>query len=111
MAFKTWASGDILTAADLNGTVVKCQSLYKVVAGQTAFSLSSQNGTAVTVTYGVTFSTIIAVILSAQSSSSVPIVAYMNGAPGLSTASCRADVSNLSSQSCSGAIHWWAIGT
>jgi|SRR6266496_3750386 len=111
MAFKTWASGDVLTAADLNAFVVKCQSLYKVVAGQTAYTITATNGVGITVTYGVTFTTIIALLLTPRSNSAIPLIAYMNGAPGLSTAAARVETPGGGNTSVTGEVHWIAIGT
>ena len=116
MAFKTWASGDILTAADLNGTVMKCQSLYKVVAGQTGYTITANtSSTTQSVSYGVTFSTLIAFIIGGiESNSSIDLVGTLNGAPGLSTASVRIvekDGNNIVAGVSGRNIHWIAIGT
>lgn len=111
MAFKTWASGDILTASDLNAFVVKCQSLYKMVVGTTPYSISATNSTTVTVSYGVTFTTILAVISTIRSGSNIGLLATLMGAPGVSSAAVYVSTPGGGNTTISGDIHWMAVGT
>jgi|SRR5215471_6183068 len=111
MAYKTWASGDVLTASDLNSFVVKTQSLYKVQAGTTAYTISSAAAANFTVTYGPTFATVIAFLITVKSSANVDLVGTQNGSPGLSTCSVRLAEKSGISGTYSGDIHWLVIGT
>jgi hypothetical protein len=111
MAFKIWNSGDILTASDLNSFVVKCQSTYKQIAGQTAFSLSSASSVIITVSYGFTFATIVAFVGWVQSGSNIDLISTGNGAPGLSSAGVRICTPGLTSTTISSQYHWIVIGT
>ena len=116
LTFKTWASGDILTAADLNGFVAKSPSLYKLVAGQTAYTISAGgNSTTVTCSYNFTFATLIAFIIGGiESNSSIDLVGTLNGSPGLSSASVRIaekDGTAIAGGVSGRNVHWIAIGT
>jgi hypothetical protein len=84
----------------------------KLLAGQTAYSISATNGVAVTVTYGVTFSSLIAFLVSVESGANVPLITYANTTPGLSScSSVRVEHPTGATVTRSGNVHWLAIGT
>ena len=111
-SFHTWAAADILTASDLNTFVAKVPSLYKVIAGKTAYSISASNSTTITVSYGFTYSTLIAgPICTVRSGSNIGLLATLMGAPGLSSASVYVSTPGGGTTTISGDVHWIVIGT
>lgn len=82
----------------------------RIVTGQTAYSISAANGVAITVTYGFTFSSLKALLLTVKSDSNIPLVAYMNGVPGVSSAAVRVETPGGGTTTQSGVVHWLAIG-
>lgn len=112
----TFNSGDVLTASDMmNNLVQRAGSgtpAYKILAGTTAYSLSSASAVNVTADYSAaSFSAIIAVILTVQSGSSIDLIADLNGAPGTSSASVRIVQKDGANTTISSNLHWLAIGT
>lgn len=110
MAFKTWATGDVLTAADLN-TLAKAPGTFKIKAGTTAYSLSTESQKQITVTYGETFSTILAFIPAVKSSASDGLVCMMDGDPGTTSAVVLVYKPGGGNTTRAGNIHWIVVGT
>jgi hypothetical protein len=111
---KTFNAGDVLTAADLNTNMIQpgtSSTGTRIVAGQTAYTISAVNGVQITISYGMTFSSLTALLLSVKSGSNIPLVAYHNGAPGNSSAAVRVETPGGGTTTVSGFIHWLAIGT
>ena len=88
------------------------QPSTRIAAGKQAYSISSANGVGITVTYGITFTTLVSLQVTVKSDSNVGMIAFPNGAPGLSSAAVFVqfrDAGTTSSQA--GDVHWLAIGT
>jgi len=98
-------------AADIRGLVVVGATGWKVKAGKTAYTMTAQSGIDVTVTYGTTFATVVALLLTVKSDSNIPLISYMNGAPGLSSAGTRVETKGGGNTTQSGDLHWIVIGT
>lgn len=86
-------------------------SNYQMIAGQSAYTFSALNASNVTVTYGYTFTSIIAVLLSVQTAANNDIVSALNGAPGVTTAAVRLAQKDAIAISTTGFVHWLVIGT
>jgi len=109
---KIFVTNDPLPASDLNGLMQPGTSGTgtRTVAGTTAYSISATNAVTVTVTYGFTFSSAPKLIMTVQSGSNIPLLAYMNGGNTTTTASVRVENTAGTSVTISGSVHWVAIG-
>jgi hypothetical protein len=110
---KTFNSGDVLSASDLNTNMVQPGTAgtgVRIVAGTTSFTMSAEISKQVTVSYGFTFSAAPTVVGTVRTNSNIPLICFHNGAPGVSSATMAVWDSNNNAETGSFAIHWVAIG-
>lgn len=113
---KTFTSGDVLTAADLNNNVVQRGGVgtpgFKVFAGTTAYSMAAVTATTISCDYtAASLSTLIAFTCTATAGSSNRIDTTINGNPTTTTASVIVRQSENVAASTSGNCHWVVFGT
>lgn len=113
---KTYVTGAVLTAADLNNNVVQRAGSgtpgYKILAGTTAYSMSAVTATTVSCDYSAaSFSAIVSFTATATAGSSNRIDVTLNGNPGTSSASVIVRQSENVNASTSGNVNWIAVGT
>lgn len=99
-------------AADIRGVIGAGGTTgLKLKAGTTAYSIVAAAGVSITITYGFTFATLIALVASVKSDSNIPLITYLNGAPTLSSAGARVETKGGGNTTNAGDVHWIAIGT
>lgn len=116
MAFKTWASGDVLTASDLNTFVAKSPSLMKIQAGTVSVTMTSVVTATSAVTFPVAFSGAPVVIVGTQYNTSggtqfVAGVDSTTGDPTTTGFTVRTTFVSGSSNTVTAKCWWVAIGT
>jgi len=116
MAFKTWASGDVLTASDLNTFVAKSPSLMKIQAGTVSVTMTSVVTATSAVTFPVAFSGAPVVIVGTQYNTSggtqfVAGVDSTTGGPTTTGFTVRTTFVSGSSNTVTAKCWWVAIGT
>lgn len=85
----------------------------RIAAGKTAFNFAGASSTTVTVSYGVTFTTLTAFIASVSTTGGAfDVVMTGQAAPGTSSSgTIRLADRTLTASTAQGNVHWIAIGT
>lgn len=111
---KVFNAGDVLPASDLNTNMMQPHTAgtgTRIVAGKTAFTITSAISGTASISYGVTFTTLTSVVATVQSGSNIDLVLTWSGAPTTSGATARLAEKGGGTVTISGNVHWVAIGT
>jgi hypothetical protein len=107
-------AGDVLPASDLNTNMLQPHTAgtgTRVVAGKTAFTITTAISGTASISYGVTFTALTSLVGTVQSASNIDLVLTWSGAPTTSGATARLAEKSGSSVTVSGNVHWIAVGT
>lgn len=115
MAFKTWASGDVLTASDLNTFVAKSPSLMKIQSGTVSVTMTSVVTQTASVTFPLSFASAPVVVVGTQYNTSggtqfVAGVDSTTGDPTTTGFTVRTTFVSGSSNTTTAKCWWIAIG-
>ena len=111
---KVFNSGDVLPASDLNTNMLQPHTAgtgTRLVAGKTAFTITSAISGTASISYGVTFSALTSLVGTVQSASNIDLVLTWSGAPSTSGVTARLAEKSGATVTVSGNVHWVAVGT